>query len=312
MYLYIRYVREWLAILAVSKVINVDKEKNTYFLPRNRGKFLNSPFSRFSFEVFFTMFPQILPQLETCFSKGGGISYDSYAGFHAWMDSLSTLGHKMTLLQHHIPSIEGLHEKLESGICCLDVGCGMGSPGLLLAKQYPKSQFYGFDISEEAITLAKEEADKLGLQNVHFLVKDCSKFYPEYEEMFDYISANDAIHDQAYPAATLSSIFKMIKKGGIFSMVDVDAHSHPADNINVSQATLKYTLSLMHCMPVSLYFEGGAGLGTCWGRELATQMLKEAGFSNVVTKDYAGGSFNLSYIATKECDMSDTKRQRKC
>ena len=33
-------------------------------------------------------------------------------------------------------------------------------------------------------------------------------------------------------------------------------------------------------MTVSLS-QGGAGLGTCWGRESATRMLRDAGFTSV-------------------------------
>ena len=36
----------------------------------------------------------------------------------------------------------------------------------------------------------------------------------------------------------------------------------------------------MHCLSVSLA-EGGPGLGTMWGRELATRMFHDAGFTTV-------------------------------
>ena len=37
----------------------------------------------------------------------------------------------------------------------------------------------------------------------------------------------------------------------------------------------------MHCMTVSLA-QGGAGLGTMWGEELAEEMLTDAGFTELV------------------------------
>ena len=285
--------------MVVSRIINVNKDNNTYFLPRNRVKYLNSAIRQFSVEQLFVMFPPILNELEHCFKNGGGISYSRYEGFHKVMDAMAAEGHKENLLQNHIPSIEGLHEKLKSGIKCLDVGCGFGSPGLLMSKNYPDSEFYGFDISQEAINHAQGEADRIGLRNVHFIVKDCAQFDPAFSEAFDYISAHDAIHDQAKPAEVLLCIFKMLKKDGIFSMVDVDAHSHPGDNLDVPKAVFKYTVSLLHCMPVSLYFDGGAGLGTCWGRELAVKMLKEAGFSHIDIRPYHGESFNIHYLVKK-------------
>ena len=39
-----------------------------------------------------------------------------------------------------------------------------------------------------------------------------------------------------------------------------------------------YTISTMHCMTVSLAYEG-EGLGTVWGRQKAEKMLVAAGFS---------------------------------
>ena len=41
-----------------------------------------------------------------------------------------------------------------------------------------------------------------------------------------------------------------------------------------------YGVSVMHCMSVSLA-DGGPGLGTMWGRELATRMFHDAGFTTV-------------------------------
>jgi hypothetical protein len=51
-------------------------------------------------------------------------------------------------------------------------------------------------------------------------------------------------------------------------------------------------------MSVSLA-QGGAGLGTCWGRELAEQMLHDAGFNNVAVEKLPHDDMNYYYIATK-------------
>jgi hypothetical protein len=41
-----------------------------------------------------------------------------------------------------------------------------------------------------------------------------------------------------------------------------------------------YTMSTMHCMSVSRA-AGGPGLGTAWGHQTATRMLREAVFDDV-------------------------------
>jgi hypothetical protein len=57
-----------------------------------------------------------------------------------------------------------------------------------------------------------------------------------------------------------------------------------ADNLGNPVATYFYWVSLFHCLQVSLA-EGGEGLGTAWGVELATELLAEAGFGRVTTID---------------------------
>ena len=42
-----------------------------------------------------------------------------------------------------------------------------------------------------------------------------------------------------------------------------------------------YICSLLYCMPTSLYFPDGAGLGACAGAPKFEQLMKEGGFSNI-------------------------------
>lgn len=51
-------------------------------------------------------------------------------------------------------------------------------------------------------------------------------------------------------------------------------------NLDHPLGPLLYSISTMHCMTVSLA-QGGEGLGTMWGRELARELLAEAGFTQV-------------------------------
>eukprot|EP00795_Rhopilema_esculentum_P005096 gene5096-213_t len=293
-----RYVREWLAALVTGKIVHYNRDDNTYFLPRSYIPLLKGG-SMTMFSTILLMFSERSQELNACFRNGGGIPYSSYKEFHRWMNEFSTRNHKANLVDVFIPSIEGLKEKLESGIKVLDIGCGSGSPGLIMAAKFPRSEFYGFDISEEAITKAKEEAERQGLVNAHFKVQDCANLDLEYQEDFDYVTAFDSIHDQAHPDKVLAETCKVLKKEGIFSLVDINSHSNVADNIGQPLSCLKYVVSLFHCMPVSLYFEGGKGLGTCWGKELATDMIKKAGFTGVDIRHVANDHFHVHILCTK-------------
>jgi hypothetical protein len=76
------------------------------------------------------------------------------------------------------------------------------------------------------------------------------------------------------------------------------ASSHLEENMANPIAPFLYTISTMHCMTVSLA-QSGAGLGTCWGRELAEQMLADAGFNDVTVEKLPHDDMNYYYIATK-------------
>ncbi len=54
----------------------------------------------------------------------------------------------------------------------------------------------------------------------------------------------------------------------------------------------------MHCMSVSLG-QNGKGLGAMWGKELAVNMLREAGFTRIEIKELPHDPINYYYIIKK-------------
>jgi|SRR5918994_1294113 SAM-dependent methyltransferase len=158
---------------------------------------------------------------------------------------------------------------------------------------FPNSRFTGYDISKEGIETAREEAKQMGLTNVKFEVRDVASINEH--EKYDLITAFDVIHDQAQPAKVLKGIYNALRNkqegeeregGGIFLMQDMAASSKLEENMENPLSPTLYSISTMHCMTVSLAYNG-EGLGTVWGRQKAEEMLKEAGFSKDRSK---GGS----------------------
>ncbi len=177
-----------------------------------------------------------------------------------------------------------------------DIGCGSGHAVNLMAQAFPASRITGYDFSEEAIAAGRREAESLGLANARFELRDVTAL--GVHEGYDLITAFDAIHDQAQPAAVLAGIAGALRPGGVFLMVDIRSSSNVEDNVDHMVGPFLYTVSTMHCMTVSLALDG-VGLGTVWGRQLATRMLHEAGFPSVEVTHVDDDLFNDYFIARK-------------
>ncbi len=294
-----RYVREWLGAMVTSRIVSFDAKDTTYVLPPEHAAVLTRAASPDNLAVTAQWMPilgSVEDEIVECFRNGGGVPYPSYPRFHQTMAEESAQSVLAVLIENIVPLVDGLPEALESGIRVLDIGCGAGRAMSLLASEFPRSTFFGFDLCDEAVQLARDEAKRRGVDNVRFEVKDIANL--EEEESFDLITAFDAIHDQAAPARVLSGIAKALRPSGTFLMQDIRASSHLEKNMDHPIGTLLYTISCLHCMSVSLA-QNGDGLGTVWGEELALQMLRDAGFHDVSVKQLAHDIQNNYYIARK-------------
>lgn len=87
--------------------------------------------------------------------------------------------------------VELLISRFKSKIACprvVDVGTGSGVIALTLAAKFPKAEIVGVDISEDALMLARENAERLGLADrVAFLR---SNLLENVQPGFDLIAAN--------------------------------------------------------------------------------------------------------------------------
>jgi SAM-dependent methyltransferase len=226
-------------------------------------------------------------------ASGGGLSYEEYPMFNAWQAEESAAVNDASLVEVIIP-VAGVEERLVAGADVADVGCGAGHAVNLLARAYPRSRFTGFDFSEAAIDIGRAEAAAWGLSNARFEVLDIATWEADGE--FDLVTAFDVIHDLARPAETLAAVHRALRSDGTFLMVDLKADSDPAQNASLPWAAFLYAFSTVHCMSVSLG-QGGAGLGTAWGVQLAERMLREAGFGTVKIEDLEDDPFNAYYVA---------------
>ena len=291
-----RYVREWLGALVTSKIVDYDPQSALFSLPKEKADFLtrNGSFNFATSMQFIPVMARVEDEIIHCFENGGGVPYESYHRFHDVMAEESNQTVIAELIDGILPIVLGVTDKLSQGIQVLDVGCGSGRAINLMAKNFPSSHFYGYDFSAEGITNARDEMTKLGLKNVIFEQQDATHF--DHAEYFDFITAFDSIHDQAHPDKVLENICRSLKPDGVFLMQDIAGSSKLENNIQHPLAPFLYTISCLHCMTVSLALDG-KGLGAMWGREKATEMLHDAGFSKVEVKQLPHDPINYFYIA---------------
>lgn len=292
-----RYVRECLGALVTGGLVEYDGTTQQYTLPPEHALCLTgsgstnlAPVSRMT-----TLLAQYVADATTVVRDGGGIPYEQFRpGFTAVMDGISRGVFDEHLVESIVPVADGLTGALRRGIRVADIGCGTGHSTVVLAREFPASNFVGYDLSDDALGTGRSEAAETGLGNVRFENLDIARL-PD-DPPFHAVVGFDVIHDQADPAGVLHRVHRALEPGGVFLMMDIKASSRLENNVANPLAPFLYAVSTLHCMTVSLA-EGGAGLGTVWGEELARQMLAEAGFVDVTVHEVPDDPFNQIYVA---------------
>lgn len=272
-----RYVREWLAAMAVAGIVDIGTDGRTYRLPEAQAFSLGRDAPGGNLACMMQWVGVLAPvesRIVDCFRNGGGVPYEAFNRFHEVMaeESGQTID-----LDATIALVPGLEERLRAGIDVVDVGCGLGRILRDLAGRYPASRFTGYDLSVDAIAQANAETAAAGLRNAGFHALDAMEMTDT--AAFDLVFTFDAVHDQPHPARLLENIRRSLRADGVYVMQDIWAATPVADNLDHPMAPFLYTISTMHCMTVSLA-QGGIGLGAAWGEQLARAMIDEAGFGS--------------------------------
>ena len=304
-----RYTREWLGVMVCGKIVELYQAENgqdLFFLPPEHADLITTRAGQANMGVYTQEVPLLAQSaydgVAQGFLTGQGVDYQNYPHFQEFMAQLADAKHRQTLVDSFLPSVAKgkIFDSLRSGIQVCDVGCGRGTAVLLMAQAFPASRFMGLDLDAQVTASAQAEAQKLGLENVRFVQQDAAAVEEVcgWQDLFDYVTAFDAIHDQTHPLQALRGIRFMLKPGGLLSMVDIAASSSLADNADHPMGPFLYTVSLMHCMPVGLV-HNGAGLGMMWGRQKAVAMLQKAGFTDIAVQEIPDDPFNLHFEAWK-------------
>lgn len=292
-----RYVREWLAAMVTGGVVLYDPARRTYQLPPEHAACLIRGAALGNLALYgqhIAIMGQVQDRILQCFETGAGAAYGDYPCFHQIMAEDSGQTVTAQLFGVLLPLVDGLVDRLESGIEVLDAGCGRGSAVLAMAERFPRSRFVGYDLCADAIAFANAAARDAGLGNVRFERRDLTGY--DEKARFDFITSFDAVHDQKDPQGLVRGLAGALRPAGVYLMQDIGGSARLENNMDFPLAAFLYAISCFHCMPVSLG-QGGAGLGTMWGWETAEAMLREAGFASVVRHVLPHDPMNVWFVA---------------
>jgi len=291
-----RYLREWLSSQAAGGYISYDKKTNKFSLSEEQAftlAFEESPaYLPGAFELALGSLAAV-PQIADAFRTGAGMGWHEHVDgvFHG-CEKFFRPGYAANLVNSWIPSLEDVREKLEAGARVADVGCGKGASTLLMAKAFPKSQFFGFDYHTKSIEGARESAKREGVSDrVTFDVAKAKEF-PGRD--YDFVAVFDCLHDMGDPIGAAAHVRQSLAKDGTWMIVEPFANDHLQDNLNLV-GRVYYSFSTLLCTPCSRSQEVGLCLGAQAGEARIRNVVTSAGFNRFRRANET--PFNIVYEA---------------
>ena len=291
-----RYVREWLNANAASGYVVYDAGTGRYTMtPEQALAFAAEDGPVFIVGAFQTALAagRIVDRLTDAFRTGEGVGWHEHDhGLFHGIERFFRSSYLGNLVQAWIPSLDGADEKLRLGALVADIGCGHGASTIIMAKQYPHSQFVGFDSHPASIDAANARARQAGVADRCRFEVAGAKDYPGTE--YDLVCVFDALHDMGDPAGAARHVRSTLAPGGSWMIVEPYAGDRVEENLNpVGRAY--YAGSTLICTPCSLAQEVGLALGAQAGEARLRQVVQGAGFTRF--RRAMGTPFNLVFEA---------------
>ncbi|HXW54951.1 MAG TPA: class I SAM-dependent methyltransferase [Candidatus Cybelea sp.] len=291
-----RYLREWLASQAAGGYVTYDPKTEKFSLtPEQAFTLANEDSPAYlpgAFELALASLAAV-PRIADSFRNGAGMGWHEHDDgvFHG-CEKFFRPGYAANLVSSWIPALGGVKEKLEAGARVADVGCGKGASTLLMAKAFPKSQFFGFDYHDKSVEAAREAAKRQGLADrVTFSVAKAKEF-PGGD--YDFVAVFDCLHDMGDPVGAAKHVRQSLAKDGTWMIVEPFANDELKDNLN-PVGRVYYSFSTLLCTPCSRSQEVGLCLGAQAGEARIREVVKAAGFTEF--RRATETPFNIVYAA---------------
>jgi SAM-dependent methyltransferase len=274
-----RYVREWLNGQAASGYVTytgdghytLSEEQATAFTDESSPACVIG-----GFELMLAA-TRAVDRLTETFRTGEGLGWHEHHHdlFHG-TERFFRPGYIANLASSWIPALDGVEAKLQAGARVADIGCGHGASTIILAEQYPKSTFVGFDYHQPSIDAARKAAAESGVADrVSFEVAS-AKEYPG--TGYDLVAFFDCLHDMGDPTGAAAHVLQSLAADGTWLIVEPYANDDVADNLTPIGRVF-YSASTLICTPASLSQEVGAALGAQAGEARLREVVTAGGFS---------------------------------
>lgn len=291
-----RYVREWLASQAAGGYVTYDEKTNKFSLSEEQAFTLaneDSPaYLPGAFQLALGSLAAV-PRIADSFRTGAGMGWHEHDDgvFHG-CEKFFRPGYAANLATTWIPALQDVKGKLGAGGRVADVGCGKGASTILMAKAFPKSQFFGFDYHDKSIEGARESAKRQGVADrVTFEVAKAKEF-PGKD--YDFVSVFDCLHDMGDPVGAAKHVLNSLAKDGTWMIVEPFANDGLKENLN-PVGRVYYSFSTLLCTPCSRSQEVGLCLGAQAGETRIREVVTTAGFSRF--RRATETPFNIVYEA---------------
>ncbi|WP_207485170.1 class I SAM-dependent methyltransferase [Arenibaculum pallidiluteum] len=287
-----RYVREWLNSQVAGGYVAYHPTSRTYELTPEQAVVLAEDTSPYylphGWLVVASMWADEEKTLEAV-RTGKGVAWGEHderlfcgvAGFFRNSYSASLVG-------DWLPALDGVVERLEAGATVADVGCGHGHSTVLMAKAFPNSRFWGFDVHEGSVAAARRTAAEAGVADrVSFEVAGADA-YPD--RRYDLICFFDSLHDMGRPVAAVEHAGRTLASDGTVMLIEPFAGDRIENNIN-PVGRLYYAASTTMCCAHAISENGTHVLGAQAGEMRLAEIFRQAGFHRL--RRAAESPFNL-------------------
>jgi ubiquinone/menaquinone biosynthesis C-methylase UbiE len=277
-----RYVREWLNSQVAAGYVDYHSASATYELTPEQATVLaddlSPAFLPYAWQIVASMWADE-PKTLAAFRTGKGLSWGEhderlFCGIAAFYRN----AYSANLVEHWLPALTGVTGKLARGAKVADVGCGHGHSTVLMAKAFPNSRFWGFDVHEASIATARKVAREAGVEErVSFEVAKADAYA---KRGYDLVCFFDCLHDMGRPVDALRHAAGTLAKDGTVMLIEPFAGDRVEDNVG-TVGRLYYAGSTTMCCAHAISENGTHVLGAQAGPRRLVEVLEAAGLGTV-------------------------------